>query len=96
MEVISSPLGGPGAAREGAWADLLGFPWAIPFRVGSVKEKGKYTGFEWWSDQALGPAHKSSPLWILPKPGPLRLTGSVLIGPAPLGPASYFLGSPTP
>lgn len=30
----SRPLGGPGAARVGAWANLRGFPWAIPFRVG--------------------------------------------------------------
>lgn len=47
-------------------------------------------------DQALGPAQKSSSLWLLPKPCPLRFTGSVLIGPAPLGPASHFLYSRTP
>lgn len=41
---VSSPLGGPGAARVGAWADLLGFPWAIPFRVGSERERGKDVG----------------------------------------------------
>lgn len=38
---VSSPLGGPGAARVGAWANLRGFPWAIPFRVGSERERGK-------------------------------------------------------
>lgn len=30
------PLGGPGAARVGACADLRGLPWANPFRVGLV------------------------------------------------------------
>ena len=41
---VSSPLGGPGAARVAVWPGLLDFPWAIPFRVGSERERGKDIG----------------------------------------------------
>lgn len=68
--VVSSPLGGAGAAREGAWADLRGLPWAIPFRVGSVKENGKDTGFEWWPDQTRLLALPICPVHSSPGPAP--------------------------
>lgn len=74
--VISSPLGGPGAARKGAWADLRGFPWAIPFRVGSVKEKRKDTGFEWWPDQTRLLALPRNPVHSGSSPSPV-LSGSL-------------------
>ena len=41
MAGVSSPLGGPGAARVAVWPGLLDFPWAIPFRVGSERERRK-------------------------------------------------------
>lgn len=59
---ISSPLEGPGAAREGAWADLQGFfPWAIPFRVGSEKDGKEGRG---WSGGQARPAS-----WPRPQAG---------------------------
>lgn len=69
---VSSPLGGPGAAREGAWADLRGLPWATPFRVGSEKEKGKDTRFECLADQTWLLAPPTSPVHLAPSqtPGP--------------------------
>jgi len=38
---ISLPLGGPGAARVGACADLRGLPWANPLRVGSERRRNQ-------------------------------------------------------
>lgn len=60
MGGTSSPLGRPGAAREGPGADLRGLPWATPFRVGSGREGegcGRLRG---------GPAHKPSLSWLGP------------------------------
>lgn len=108
---VSSPLGGPGAAREGAWDDLRGFPWATPFRVGSGKERGKDVGIRVVArpHQAFGPSLNSSQFWLstsqsrwlrpvigLSRPGP---TSRWLPGPAPIFQSSHrllLLATPSP
>lgn len=61
---MSSPLGGPGAARVGAGADLRGLPWAFPFRVGSERRKDAGICVVARLVLILGPAHKFLPLWL--------------------------------